>query len=398
MKRILYSLVFLFSLIAIANCDGGGGGGGGTTPGQDTVAGEDTTALGEDTTEPGEDTTEPGEDTTEPGEDTTEPGEDTTEPGEDTTEPVGVEVEVTAADGGTVATEGGEASVEIPAGALAEDTTITIQVEAASGEAKSSIFDFGPDGTQFSAPVTLSIALDGAPGEGEKAVLAWQDGEDWIEVAGSALADGQVTGQVDHFTKFTVIFTGDELVIISDCSEAFDDFVACGGDIVGTWTIEEMCIEFEEGQGGDNPFQGTCPEAVMIVEQTMTGTVNFDGTTQTTTLEEWVMESTLTYPQSCLTALEIPDCETFMAMAADAGVDFPCEPGEDGCTCHEIKTGEIGMEPIVSPYTIVDNAIISEDQEGQETVSPYCVQGDTLISKPEPKPEEPNQFWILKKQ
>jgi hypothetical protein len=325
-------------------------------------------------------------------------GQDTTEPAEDTTVPEGVTVAVTAADGGTVATEGDAASVEIPAGALGEDTEITISVEAPSGAAQAAIFDFGPDGTQFSAPVTVTIAFTGEPGEGEKAVLAWEDGGEWVEIPGSGLADGKVSGQIDHFTKFTVIFTGSEPVIIAECDGIFDAFEPCGGDVIGTWVIDDMCYDFSGGAGGDNPFEGTCPEATMIVQQIMTGTVTFDGSDQTVVIESFTMEFEFTYPQSCMTANEIQDCDQFMEMAADAGIEWPCVAGEDGCLCADSETGGDSIDPIVSSYTINGNTITTTDQDGGESSSEYCVQGDYLIAAQEPKPEEPPTMWLLKKQ
>ncbi len=75
----------------------------------------------------------------------------------------------------------------------------------------SSIYDFGPDGTKFDKPVTISlkVAID------EKVDLnhltvAWFDevkGE-WIPVPSAIdLKTGMATIQIDHFTKFALIET-----------------------------------------------------------------------------------------------------------------------------------------------------------------------------------------------
>jgi hypothetical protein len=62
--------------------------------------------------------------------------------------------------GGILALPGG-AALEIPAGALAKDTTISIARSSAQapGGALSSVYDFGPEGTTFSKPVTVTFTV-----------------------------------------------------------------------------------------------------------------------------------------------------------------------------------------------------------------------------------------------
>jgi len=67
---------------------------------------------------------------------------------------------VTAATGGTVVVADpafAGTQVDIPAGALAADTTITIS-QVPSGDPDVLKFEFGPDGTTFSAPVTVTVS------------------------------------------------------------------------------------------------------------------------------------------------------------------------------------------------------------------------------------------------
>src|SRR5436190_16014555 len=67
---------------------------------------------------------------------------------------------ITAKSGGTIESSG--ATLDIPAGALSEDTEITLGTIAKSDlpDAKnvaSKGYDFGPDGTKFKKPVALTI-------------------------------------------------------------------------------------------------------------------------------------------------------------------------------------------------------------------------------------------------
>src|SRR5438105_6493613 len=70
---------------------------------------------------------------------------------------------ITAAAGGTVSDKTGNALLSIPGGALSGDTDITLAVSAATSDTVAPIYDFGPDGTQFSKPAALSIRTDQTP-------------------------------------------------------------------------------------------------------------------------------------------------------------------------------------------------------------------------------------------
>src|SRR5438105_2852305 len=66
-------------------------------------------------------------------------------------------------DGGDVAA-GDSASVDIPAGALGASTSITITPTSAAApdatDEVGTVYLFGPEGTQFELPVTVTLAFD----------------------------------------------------------------------------------------------------------------------------------------------------------------------------------------------------------------------------------------------
>ncbi|HSI06449.1 MAG TPA: hypothetical protein VLC93_18320, partial [Myxococcota bacterium] len=78
----------------------------------------------------------------------------------DPTNPVSEEID--AAAGGSISLEDGSFTVEIPAGALAADTTITIrqlpddEVPAWVPERMSPVIELLPDGLTFTTPASLS--------------------------------------------------------------------------------------------------------------------------------------------------------------------------------------------------------------------------------------------------
>jgi cysteine-rich repeat protein len=114
---------------------------------------------------------------------------------------------VVAVSGGTVQTQG--ATLQIPGDSLTGDTEITLEVsEATAGlpaftTLTGVIYDFGPDGTTFDPPATLTLALGRALAPGERAVISWLDeGSNlWIDID-SQLVDSTISAQVAHFTTF----------------------------------------------------------------------------------------------------------------------------------------------------------------------------------------------------
>ncbi len=117
--------------------------------------------------------------------------------------------------GGFVVTESDAAEfagvgIDVPAGALAEDTTITV---APSDDLPSEqgvqwvgpAMDFGPDDLEFSIPATVTLRVDVALGEDDPVVrIVSADGtSEWIEAADIDInADGTWSFLVSHFTTF----------------------------------------------------------------------------------------------------------------------------------------------------------------------------------------------------
>jgi hypothetical protein len=118
---------------------------------------------------------------------------------------------VIAATGGTV-TAGG-ATLVIPAGALSQDTTITVTTSSPSSSlpdsstVKGSVFDFGPDGTTFSTPATLTLPMVGTPATNERAVISFLDpvANQWVD-ATATVTGAQISAPVSHFTVYAVRF------------------------------------------------------------------------------------------------------------------------------------------------------------------------------------------------
>lgn len=123
--------------------------------------------------------------------------------------------------GGTVSNVAGTASVEIPSGALTENTTISIEQHPASDYGgflinqsdnivSYGVYDFGPEGTTFEDNVTITltyneIAVDESQLE-QLIVYFSDDGVAWYPIAVENVdtIENTITIKVDHFSLFVV--------------------------------------------------------------------------------------------------------------------------------------------------------------------------------------------------
>ena len=268
------------------------------------------------------------------------------------------------------------ASATVPAGALAADTELTVAVEAASGDAQTNIYDFGPDGTTFQAAVTIAITFDGAVPEGKKAALAWWDGSAWEEIPGSALADGKVAGHVSHFSRFTVVIVDGALVVQGNCDGVDTDFTPCGGELAGTWVFQDMCLATDVNLG-QIEFADQCPEAYMTFDLEFVGSVTFSADSFTRNITSTSFTRNTYVPVTCLQDIFTMDCAGWAEQAGDDGV--ACEDVEGVCTCSRTDLDETGNDETV-PYTIEGgNTIVFLDEEGGESRLPFCQSGTDVV-------------------
>lgn len=108
---------------------------------------------------------------------------------------------ITASQGGFVEINGFR--VDIPAGALPADTTVTINLPTDNVLGKRLIAEFEPHGVQFSTPVTLTFPLTGVQLlGGDIEVGRWENGG-WTSLGGSVnLLGTKLTGQTPHFSTY----------------------------------------------------------------------------------------------------------------------------------------------------------------------------------------------------
>lgn len=295
---------------------------------------------------------------------------------------------ITAAEGGTIATASGKASIEIPAGALADDTEISIEVLAKDAATETNVYEFGPDGQQFQKAVTIALAYDGEPGTEKKAVLAYFDVDSgkWKEVPNSGLVAGKVAGDVNHFTKFSIIIVDDKLVAVSDCADIVAGWQPCGGDPVGTWSLKDIC--FENVVVGEVPgISEICADARVDAEYTWDGEIDIksDGTA-VMDMRSMSAKNTFVIPTSCLShpQINLADCAALAAMLSDDDETVTCTEKSDACECPmEEKTEQMSDGPQTGTWSVDGNNFTFNETGSDEPAeaTPYCIEGGLLSVK-----------------
>ncbi len=172
--------------------------------------------------------------------------------------------------GATVTDPEGDWELVFPASALASPTEITVKPAIDFPDDPNLVprtaFEFGPDGTQFTVPVQLTIAYD--PNHLPAGVvesdlkLHKRVGGSWVEVAGSSVdeANDTVTGSINSFSTLAVLgLAGGKLIFQGTfTADAVDGPV--GSPEIGTWTlINELAgtirVRSAVGDLTDNPVE-----------------------------------------------------------------------------------------------------------------------------------------------
>lgn len=111
--------------------------------------------------------------------------------------------------GGSATSADGKATVQVPAGALATSTTITIASSIANVPQGNigNVFDFGPEGITFNTPVTISMKYDPnviPQGVAESSLtLAFLSGSTWTDIPTTIdTINKLLIGQTTHFSTY----------------------------------------------------------------------------------------------------------------------------------------------------------------------------------------------------
>lgn len=156
---------------------------------------------------------------------------------------------ITASKGGTVTIRG--ASITVPANALSEDVTITVEiVRNTSSLPISGLFKLVSDVFEikkniegsFNKAITITLPFDKSKVDMDKYRIAifWLNEEtnEWVELDNIEidLSKGTISGEIDHFTKFAVLAVEKEVKEATGQEKSTVNFT----DIQGHWAEENI--------------------------------------------------------------------------------------------------------------------------------------------------------------
>ena len=160
------------------------------------------------------------------------------------------------------------------------------------------------------------------------------------------------------------------------CSNA----AACGGSIVGSWTITSSCLTTSASM-----LDSQCPTATASSSSlTITGSVkyNADGTyTSTSTIGGSV---NVNLPVSCLMSngitLTCDQLNQAFQSNPTPGLTLHCT-GSSGCACTETIAGQTSSE--TGTYSTTTAGLLTDTPTGGTAgQSDYCVKGTTMTVSP----------------
>jgi len=298
---------------------------------------------------------------------------------------------VPASRGGVVKTASGSVSVDIPGGALLVDTEITIVSESKKDQPMesslgSNVFNFGPDGLQFSKPVTLTIKLGADVPEGKVATISVLEGKDWFIVAqGDPRMAGdprmittgdQITTEVSHFSKYAVVFR--DKTIQEPCKESY--FTPCGGDVTGVWIVKDGCVEHMPGED----FPDVCKdmtEFVFDVDWNDTWIEFSEDNTFSAVLEPEILSSEVYYGDFCMDELsESKSSAEQFCRILDSDDRASCSYENGICKCVTAFSDVERVEDSGS-YRTENNKIFLDEDENDTVTVEYCIEENIMRGK-----------------
>src|SRR5579871_5661709 len=165
---------------------------------------------------------------------------------------------------------------------------------------------------------------------------------------------------------------------------------ACGGDLVGSWTVASSCLTVM-GNLDLSLFGAGCPYAPVTGELTVTGTftANADGTTSDATLTSGTEKITLA--SSCLVISSTPvTCAGAAGLLTSLGYSsLTCTNAAGGgcnCTGQVNQPGSIGLlspAPSTSGNVSSSGGTATMSGDSGDARYSYCRSGGTLTFTPQ---------------
>lgn len=171
--------------------------------------------------------------------------------------------------------------------------------------------------------------------------------------------------------------------LTNDISSTCGTLNACGGDLDGTWVVEDTCSETDLEAEANAEFElpADCGDVVRSVTVELAGTMTFDSGTETGELTTTIVKDYF-YSADCIAALGSEASAAVCASLRDGVVEgnmqsAECEYVRSGCSCNTTYEDQVTL---AETYSVSDGTI----RFGQDdSTADYCVVGDTLTMRNE---------------
>ena len=178
-------------------------------------------------------------------------------------------------------------------------------------------------------------------------------------------------------------------------------FSACGGDMIGNWTLQNLCPSLEmnvDQPFNDDPACTTSHTRITVTAFTMHA--EFTAASRYTLQFDSSGDMTLNVEQACLDAMAggPSNLAAFCSqLQSDFATDYPdiaCSVTGNTCRCTgttEMTDAELGT------YTVSGNSFTTDPDDpaqNPETI-PFCVDGARLSVQPPVDPGDPVYTYVL---
>jgi hypothetical protein len=162
---------------------------------------------------------------------------------------------------------------------------------------------------------------------------------------------------------------------------------ACGGSVVGTWTVSSICLDSPQGYP-------SCPGFQHSGQLQYSGTITFSSSG--TYISALTRSGTLvsTYPTTCLAGSTCSQLSSSL-FQPDAGYAGSCSSNADACVCSATYAGP---EDEQGTYTIDGSSIVMSSASWGGDQGQYCVQGNQLTVRSTPSSSSDSATMVATKE
>jgi hypothetical protein len=160
------------------------------------------------------------------------------------------------------------------------------------------------------------------------------------------------------------------------------DFSPCGGNIEGTWQVDDVCFTDDPVASANSWYASqfaACTDSIKTLSTTFSGTIDYSAGVETADFESVTVYTSL-YTAECLSAIERSNItiSTDVCSRLESGVipfakaNGTCTPVRAACSCEMTSIETQGRR--TTDYAVEGNTIVTDGSSDD-----FCVDGERLM-------------------